>query len=303
MKRILIIGSGSYIGTSVEWYLARYNAELGKEEYRIDTLSQRDETWETYNFAPYDTIFDVTGIAHVDVDKVSEDTKELYQRINCEWAAAAARKAKRQGVPQFIYMSSVIVYGDSAPLGQKKHITEETPAAPANFYGESKLRAEQKLSELSDQAFHVALIRSPFVYGPNCRGNYPLLARMAEKTSVFPKIENERSMIYVENLAEFLRMLIDSGKGGLFFPQNGEYTTTARMVQLIGAAREKKIQLWNALNPLVKLAARVPGRVGKMANKAFGSLTIDQELSKRDFKGYQIYSLEESIRKTERAWK
>ena len=71
------------------------------------------------------------------------------------------------------------------------------------------------------------------------------------------------------------------------------------MVQAIGAARGKRIRLWKLLNPLVSLAARMPGRIGGMANKAFGSLTVDQELSVRDFDGYRIVGLEESIKRTE----
>lgn len=300
MKRILITGADSYIGTSVERYLMEYNASQGRELYRVDTVSMLDETWKTYDFSPYDTVFHVAGIAHADVGKVSEEQKALYFTVNCDLAVETAAKAKEEGVRQFIYMSSVIVYGDSAPVGQTKHITEETEPAPANFYGDSKRKAEIDLGALEDGTFRVAILRPPMIYGRNSKGNYPLLSKLAQVLPVCPDVENERSMLYVENLAEFVRLLTDSGLGGIFFPQNGEYTRTGEMIRLIGKTKGRKIALWKILNPAVYLAAKLPGKPGVLMNKAFGSLTVDQSLSRRDFDGYQRYSLEESIEKTER---
>lgn len=299
MKKILITGAGSYIGTSVERYLNEYNRQQGEERYHVDTISLRGESWENYDFSCYDAVFHVAGIAHADVGSVSEESQKLYFHVNRDLAVSAARKARKQGVKQFIYMSSVIVYGDSAPVGHSRLIRAETNPQPANFYGDSKLMAEIGLQGLEDEEFQVAVLRPPMIYGKGSKGNYPLLAGLAGKLPVFPKIENKRSMLYVENLAEFVRLLIDSGRGGLFFPQNGEYATTSEMVRAIGEARGRKVRLWKALNPLVYLAARIPGRIGGMANKAFGSLTVDQSLSRRDFDGYQKFTLAESVRRTE----
>ena len=299
MKRILITGAGSYIGTSVENYLRQYNAVRGEECYRIDTVSMLDDGWKTYDFSGYDTIFHVAGIAHADVGNVSKETEELYYRVNCDLALETASKAAAEGVGQFIYMSSVIVYGQSF-WGKRMHITGETPLMPANFYGDSKRKAEEALFTLESETFRVAVLRPPMIYGPGCRGNYPLLSKMAGKLPVFPDICNERSMLYIENLAEFVRRLADSGRGGVFFPQNREYVSTSQLVNMIAKARGKKLYLWKILNPLVAIAARMPGKIGGIVKKAFGSMTIDLLLSRKDFDGYQVYSLEESIRKTEK---
>ena len=304
MKKILITGKNSYIGNAVAEYLETYNqsAEL---PYKIDRISLRDESWQAIDFSGYDTVLHVAGKAHVDVSAVSEETKQLYYRVNAELPAQVAEKAKAAGVKQFIHLSSVIVYGDSAPVGKTKMITKDTEPAPANFYGDSKLQGEENLKPLADDRFHVAILRLPMVYGKNSKGNYPLLVKLAEKTPIFPKINNQRSMLYVENLAEFIRQLAEQGDGGLFFPQNEEYTTTARMVQQIGAVKGKKIHLWSILNPAVWLASKVPGKIGALANKAFGSLTIEQELSElpkasgtgENARDYCKYSPEESIRR------
>lgn len=318
MKRILITGVNSYIGNALERYLMEYNAREGREIYRVDKLSLRNETIENISFAMYDTVFHVAGIAHADIGKVSEETKALYYQVNCDLAVQTAEKAKADGVSQFIYLSSVIVYGDSAKVGETKHITADTLPAPANFYGDSKWQAEQKLCELvagyevgevpaadeqsdvvdAQSDFRVAILRLPMIYGKGSKGNFPLLMKLAKSTPVFPDIENQRSMLYMEHLAEFTRLLIESGKGGVFFPQEAEYVTTAKLVKAIGEAQDKRIHLWKCLNPFVKLASKMPGKIGGMVNKAFGSLTIDSSLSEQEITGYHLYSLEESIRRT-----
>lgn len=298
MKKILITGANSYIGNSIKRYFAAYQAERKEERWQIDTISLRDGAWEQADFSGYDTIFHMAGIAHADVGRVSEETKKTYYRVNCDLAVRTAKKAQKEGVKQFVYMSSVIVYGDSAPVGGQKHITAEMLPEPSNFYGDSKYQAELKLQELQTEAFRVAIVRAPMIYGKDSKGNFPMLLKLAKKTPVFPKIQNQRSMLYVENLAEFIRLLTEAGIGGTFYPQNKEYVTTAEMVRLIGNALGRKVRLCGALNPAVRLAAILPGRLGGMAQKAFGSLTIERELSNRQITGYQIFSLEESIRRS-----
>lgn len=309
MKRVLITGAGGYIGTNVRHFLEEYNTSLGRVRYQVDGLSLRDSDWENHDFAGYDTVLHLAGKAHADIAGLSEEEQKEYYKINCDLAVRVAGKAKREGVPQFIYLSSVIVYGDSAPVGKAKHITKELLPAPTNFYGDSKWQAEQKLNALAEektngtsndadgQRFCVAIVRSPMVYGAGSKGNFPLLIRLAQRTPLFPEISNERSMIYIENLAEFLRLLIESGEGGIYLPQNASYVTTAQMVEKIGGALGKKIFLTKLLNPFVRLAALLPGKVGKMANKAFGSLTIEQGMT-GEISGYRIVDLEESIRKS-----
>ncbi len=307
MKRILITGATGYIGTSVERYLMEYNAREGREFYRVDTLSLREPAWENCDFSSYDAILHMAGKAHADIGHVSQQVQQEYYDVNCELAVRTAKKAKEQGVPQFVYLSSVIVYGDSAKVGEKKHITAATEAIPASFYGDSKLQAERKLRDLEGTAienpgFRVAIVRPPMVYGKGSKGNFPLLVRLAEKMPIFPNICNERSMIYIGNLAEFLRLLVEGGQGGIYLPQNAEYVTTAEMVKAIGEVRGKKIRFIKALNPFVKLASKMPGKIGGLANKAFGSMTIDKDfgtdIPENRIVGYQIYDFETSIQES-----
>ena len=288
MKRILITGANSYIGTSFEQYIKSF------EGYSVDTVDMIDGSWRNKDFSGYDIVFHVAGIAHSDTGKVTEERKNFYYQINTDLTVETAEKAKSEGVKQFIFMSSAIVYGDSAPIGKKKVITKDTPVSPSNFYGDSKVQAENGLRPLSSDSFKVVILRPPMIYGKGSKGNYPLLSKLARKMPIFPYVENERSMLYIGNLAQFIKLMIDNAEEGTFFPQNSEYTSTSQMVKAIGAAHGKKVRLIKGFTWALKLMSHVTGLV----NKAFGNLSYDMAMS--DYRAeYRTYSLEESIKNTE----
>lgn len=302
MKKILILGVNSYIGSSFQKYIE----ENYDGQYEIHKVSLRGDAWKKDDWAEYDSILNVTGKAHADIGSLTEEEKQEYYAVNCDLACEAAQKALKDGAGQYIYLSSVIVYGDSSHDGGAVHITKDTKPAPSNFYGDSKWQAEQKLQALFAETAaddgknntSLAIIRPPMIYGKNSKGNFKLLVKLADKTPVFPDVKNERSMLYVENLAEFLRLLIDSRKAGLFLPQNDSYVTTAQMVSAIAEAKGKKLLLCGWMNPLVTLAKKMPGKIGGMAGKAFGSMTIEQELSRQEIDGYQRFGLKESVERS-----
>jgi UDP-glucose 4-epimerase len=300
MKRVLITGCSSFVGNGVESRLRKVNEERGEVCYEVERVSLRGDAWKGLDLAGVDAVVHTVGVAHADVGKVDEEGQKEYFRVNCDLAVEMAKAAKEQGVRQFIYMSSMLVYGAGGSVGSRRVISRDTVPAPENFYGESKLAAERELGKLEDEEFRVAVIRAPFIYGKSCKGNYLLLEKIAARTRVFPNIRNERSMLYIENLGEFVRLLIEAGSGGVFFPQNREYGATSELVRLIGEARGRKIALWRCLNPLVYAAALVPGKIGKMAGKAFGNLVYEQEMSRDGVSEYGVYSLEESIVITEK---
>lgn len=291
MTKILITGANSYIGTSFEKYMKDY-----QDEFEIDTVDMIDGSWREKDFSGYDTIFHVAGIAHSDISNVSDERKALYYRVNTDLAIETANKAKAEGVRQFIFMSSAIVYGESAPIGKAKAITRETPFSPLNFYGNSKVKAEEGIAPLDDDSFKVVILRPPMIYGPGAKGNYSVLSKLAKKLPIFPVVENRRSMLYIDNLSEFVRLMIVNKESGVFWPQNREYTNTTEMVKLIAKENNKKIIFIKGLTWCLKILSRFTGLV----NKAFGNFYYQKELSvyRED---YQLISLEESIKRTEEA--
>lgn len=295
MKKVLITGSNSYIGVSFENYVKdHYGKELA-----IETIDMIDGSWREKDFSSYDIVYHVAGIAHADVGRVSEEVKAKYYAVNTDLTIETCKKAKEDGVKQFVFMSSAIVYGDSAPLGKRKRITIKTKPKPSNFYGDSKWKADKGVRRLASDDFIVTVLRPPMIYGKGSKGNYPTLSKMAKKLPIFPDIYNERSMLYIENLCEFLCQIMIRGKGGIFWPQNKEYTKTSEMVKIIGEVSGHKVRVSKAWNLGVNIASHIPGKISDLANKAFGNMSYDKKMSQYYF-DYQIVGLRESIERTER---
>ena len=291
-KRVLITGAGSYIGESFEnWAEEHY-----PENFIFDTLDMQDPSWIEADFSPYDAVFHVAGIAHADIGKVSEEEKKKYYAVNTDLAIETAEKAKAEGVRQFVFMSSMIIYGDSAPYGKEKVIDEHTLPAPANFYGDSKWQADKGVRMLADESFRVAVLRPPMIYGRGSKGNYRTLEKLVRKLPVFPDVENRRSMLFIGNLCEFLCRLMLSGEGGIYFPQNKEYTKTGEMAREIAEAAGKKIWMTKLLRPAVTFGSYIPGKISGLVNKAFGNSVYSQELSRYSGLDYQVMDLKSSIK-------
>lgn len=290
MKRILITGANSYIGTSFEKYMAQW-----PEKYQVETVDMIDGTWRQKDFSGYDCIYHVAGIAHSDSGKISAERAKLYYSVNTDLTVETAKKAKAEGVKQFVFMSSAIVYGESAPIGKTKVITKDTPVSPANSYGDSKVQAENGILPLNDDSFKVVILRPPMIYGPGSKGNYPVLSKLAQKLPVFPKVDNQRSMLYIDNLMEFVRLMVENEEQGIFWPQNAEYSNTTELVELIAQVHGKKIVTIPGFTWALKGMSHVTGLV----NKAFGSLSYDMEISKYHA-NYRMTTLKESIEVTEK---
>ena len=289
MKRILITGGNSFIGSHVKAYLKQW-----PESYQVEAISLRGEDWRQCSFAGFDAILHAAGIVHQPQSKDDPSQAELYDRVNHRLTVEVAEKAKREGVGQFLFLSSESVYGLHAPVGKVITITKDTPLHPVDNYGISKAKAEEDLAVLRDEHFQVVILRPPMIYGRGCKGNYQTLAKLAKKLPVFPLVENQRSMLYIDNLCELIRLLVEDGADGLFCPQNEEYVCTSDMVNRIAHADGRGILMVRGFTWALKLLRHMTG----MVDKAFGSLCYDRSLS--DYpKNYCVKSFDESIAETE----
>ncbi len=276
MKKVLITGQNSYIGTSFENWL---NKDI--VNYKVEAIDMKDGSWKDADFSQYDVVFHVAGIAHI---KETSENQELYYKVNRDLAYECAQKAKIDGVLHFVFLSSMSVYGI-----EKGTIAKNSQLSPNTAYGKSKIEAEELINKLQDDLFTISTIRPPMVYGKGCKGNYPRLAKLALKTPIFPWIENKRSMIYIDNLSEFIKQLIDNQSGGLFLPQNSEYVNTSEMVRLIAKAHGKTIKMTKLFNPLFKLLNV------STVNKVFGDLVYDMSISSN----ISLVPFSETIKQTE----
>jgi nucleoside-diphosphate-sugar epimerase len=278
-KKILITGANSYIGTSFEKWLKRY-----PDRYYVNTIDIENRLWRRYSFFGYDAVFHVAGMVH---RKVKKSNEEIYYKVNRDLAYEVANKAKNDGVKQFIFLSSMSVYGMNNGV-----INNKTQPSPKSNYGKSKLQGESLITSLGSSTFNIVIVRPPMVYGRNCKGNYKRLVNLALKLPIFPNFYNQRSMIYIYNLCEFVKLLIDDCNKGIFCPQNEEYICTRDMVMLIAETHGINIKLTQTFNPIIKLF-----KVG-VINRIFGSLVYEKSLSNYS-DVYCIYNLKKSIEETE----
>jgi UDP-glucose 4-epimerase len=283
-RNILITGSNSYIGDAVA-------EKLKAAGHNVTVLDLKNNMWQATDFSVFDVIFHVAGIAHDTTKSIKNN--DIYFKVNYELALNVSKKAMLEGVRQFIFMSSLLVYNGSHVC----KITKDTPTVTKGAYGESKLKADIELQKFNSSDFHVVILRSPMVFGAGCRGNFPRLCTLIKKLPIFPKIINERSMIHIDNLTEFVKYIIDTNANGVFFPQNPDYFCTSKVAEIIKMLQGKtsyqsKIMAWGVYLFFPFLQS---------LKKLFGDLIIEKSLSQNEqhFEGkYQIVGNEESIRKS-----
>jgi len=278
---ILITGAGSYVGTSVERWIKSHS------NHRVDTLDMLKDTWRDADFSQYDIIYHVAGIAHVNA---KANMEALYYKVNRDLTIEVAQKAKEDGVKQFIFMSSMIVFHESRSL-KPEMITSDTQPCPNGFYGDSKLQAEKGLHELDSDTFKVCILRPPMIYGPHSKGNFPRLIKLAAKTPLFPDFHNQRSMLYIDNLAEFVLQAVERQLSGTFYPQNRELSDTVEIIRYFAKAQNHKVWFAKWLNPFVRLASHFMQPINKM----FGTYYYAPQMSQMPFE-YQLVSFEESLK-------
>lgn len=281
---ILITGAGSYVGTNVENWLKKDG------QFTVDSVDTFGDNWKKADYSQYDVVYHVAGIAHVNADPKMEP---LYYKVNRDLTIEVAKHAKEAGVKQFIFMSSQIVFHESQSL-KSEVLTKDTIPNPNGFYGDSKLQAENGLKELECDTFKVCILRPPMIYGPNSKGNFPRLAKLATKTPIFPAWHNKRSMLFIDNLGEFVKQAILRQLSGTFYPQNREQADTVEIIRFFANKAGHKVWITKLLNPFVWLGSFVLQPINKM----FATYYYDPSMSQMDF-DYQLVSFEDSL---ERCW-
>lgn len=279
MKKILIYGKGSYIG---EHYREGLEAR-GHQVTMIDSLVQKPGE---FSLDGYEVVINVVGIAHI---KITPDMESLFYKINTDYAVDLCRMAKEAGVKQYIYMSSMNVYGDTSEC-----IKSRDQENPKNFYGKSKLLADQRIHEMESNTFKVVSIRPPVVYGKGCKGNFTLLEKVASVAFLFPKYKNIRSMIFIDHLVNFLCLMVDNEENGYFHPQNSSYITTTDAVVAIRKAKGKKTLLIPGMGWLIRLMMRFVSK----AERAFADDYYDLAFSRYKDNSYCPMDFEITIQRS-----
>ena len=287
MKHIVITGKNGYISTALANWFKKKDPEI-----RIDILDLLDPKWIDYSFSGVETIIHTAALVH---KSEKDHSLDEYRKVNTQLTIDIAQKAKKAEVPQFIFMSTMAVYGIEPSLTEDTIINEDTPVKPTTKYGISKLEAEEGLKKIESPEFKVVIIRPPFIYGKNCPGNYQLLKKLTLKFHFIPKINNKKSMLYIDNLCELIYQLYLNRSNGTFMPQNIELPSTTELSKLIAKNNNAKVWLTGFFNPLVFLLSK---KVSKL-RKAFGNEYYSESLSVTKGINYNVVGFEDSVKNTE----
>ena len=283
LKKIIITGVNGRIARHLTRYLAGWEGL-----YEVVLLSLRDDLWKDMSFQGYDAVIHLAALVH---RKEKPSMEQQFERLNVQLPRQVAQKAKEEGVGLFVYASSLAVYGLEGSVQLPQTIDENTAENPASLYGKSKWRGEQLVGRLNDEQFRVVVLRVPLVYGAGCKGSYGTLRAVALKLPMVPRMENRRSMIHLDNLSEFIRLLIERPSSGTFFPQNREFVCTSDLIQHVANAHGKRLRqspFWGGF------FRRFLGRLG-LVEKIWGTLVIGKELSTTFGWDYNVLSFEDSF--------
>ena len=288
--RIIITGLNSYIGNSLQSYIQKIDSES-----QISQLDVVGEQWKEFDFSGYDAVVHVAAIVH----RKEPISSEEYNRVNAELTTQIAEKAKAQGVKQFVFLSSMAVYGMEKSLRKKKSvISHEAVLAPCSLYGQSKYLAEQKIAELEDENFLVTIVRPPNVYGPGCKGGYiTTYAKIVRKLPAIPKAFTsvKQSVLYIDNLCHFIYLLILGQKRGIYTPHDSENVSAVEIMQYISESLELKKKTSAFLGLFIYLTSSLP-----LVRKGYGGIAYGEEDSHREEFDYQIVSTKEGMKRTVR---
>lgn len=278
MIRVLVTGASGAIANAFANHAGR--------RMEIDLISLRGD-WRIADFSRYDCVLHTAGIAHV---KFKDGMQDEYMRVNRDLTLEVAKAAKAAGVKQFVFLSSMLVFGPAAPAGEMRVIDPDTPPAPENAYGRSKLEAEEGLRALETEDFAVAIVRPPMVYGGGTKGNFSTLMKHGGKLPVFPRIGGQRSLIYMENLTAFIEAVITDRASGTFHPADRETASAPQILRAIRAAQGKGTWLCPVFDPLVRLIKN-----SSPARKIFGGIAYAPEMTEYG-KEYRSHDLESALK-------
>lgn len=281
MTKILITGANSFIGTNF----------ISFSKFReIETISLRDLSPDSIDFKGTDVVLHLAALVHVGRNSKRED----YFKINRDLCLEVAKCAKNEGVRQFVFMSSIKVFG--------RYITGSSPwnensaCNPDDYYGSSKYEAEVELQKLGDADFTVSIVRTPLVYGAGVKANMLLLMKLIRNFQLLPfaKIENRRHFTYVENLVGFIDKIIEKEAGGVFIAMDENSHSTTEIIYFIAEAMGRKIIQIKIPAYLIKaLSILFPLFIERL----YGSLELDNTQTKRILDFQPSFSTEAGIKK------
>ncbi len=280
MQKILIIGANSFVGKNYQQFS---NHDI------IDEVSLLEQEPEFINYAGYDAVLHLSAIVH-QTEAISE---EEYYYVNKDLVVRTAKAAKIAGVKQFVFMSTVKVYGEFKPTTGIRN--EKSECIPNDSYGKSKYAAEIALKELENNNFTVSIVRTPLVYGEEVKANMLSLINIIHKFPILPlgNIKNLRSFTSVRNLTAYIDRIIELRASGIFIAKDMKNISTTELVEILSKAIGKKVFLLPIPVFLASLCMKVYPR---LFNRLYGDYAFENKETIRSLQFSPPETIEEGLK-------
>ena len=303
MSRVLVTGAGGFIGghllerlAASPWELRaasrRRPAGLALDWWPVEDLSAVD--WRAA-LQGVDAVVHLAAMAHRELsDPVKAEG--LQRRLTLEPGVRLAEAAAEQGIERLVFLSSVLVHGDSSGA---EAFTEESPSAPADAYARAKLAAEQELSRIAKASgISVTILRSPLVYGAGVKGNLARLLAWAMAGRPFPdpRPPAYRSMIGVRDLAEAILACLDDHRPGVhsYLLSDGEDRSPQALYRAMAAACGRRPLTVPLPAAWLRWGASILGRA-ELAARLTQSLQVDGRRIQRELAWRPRHRLEAEL--------
>ncbi|NQY25957.1 MAG: SDR family oxidoreductase [Piscirickettsiaceae bacterium] len=307
--KILLTGSTGFVGKALTTELLRQEKNIVASVRRhSNELSSKIKQVITGELSPtinwhdalnnVDVVIHLAARVHVMNDESSDPLTE-FRRVNTEATLDLARQAAEVGVKRFIFISSIKVNGEMT--GAEKIFMANDNFIPTDPYGLSKYEAEQGLLALVKKTgMEVVIIRPPLVYGVGVKANFASMIKWVKKGVPLPfgAIQNQRSLIALDNLVSFIIHCIDHPKAAneVFLISDDEDVSTTELLQKVAKALGKKAVLLPIPVSLMHFVAKLAGK-SELAIRLFGSLQVDSSKA-RDLLGWKpVITMEEQLKK------
>jgi len=309
-KTVLITGASGFIGHQAVHYFAdrgfRVKAVLRKQrnfhlpgiqEVLVPDLSDEAHLQPALNGV--DAV--VHCAAHNPLGKSQDsEARATFYKVNVRATELLATAAVKSRVKRFVLLSSTKVNGERTPAGS--YFTEESLLNPQDFYGQSKLDAENVLSAVTQSSgTETVIIRPPPVYGPHARGNIGALFRWVRQGIPLPfgAIEdNKRSFIGIDNLLDCISMCISHPAAArqTFLVSDNECVSTAALVRKMGDALQRPARLIRIQKSVISAIGHFAGQ-SDTVDRLFGSMQIDSSKVRSQLGWDPPLTLDEGLRR------
>ncbi len=223
---------------------------------------------------------------------------DRYAEVNTLGTANLARQCAQNGVKRFIFVSTVKVLGE----GKSEPYRDTDLAVPADAYAISKWEAEQALWQIAaESGMEVVVLRPPLVYGPGVKGNFLRLMQAIDKHRPLPlgAIHNRRSLIYLGNLVDVIRLCLTHPKaaGKALLVSDGDDISTPELIRRIAAALGRRPFLLPIPVSWMRWAGRVLGKQAAV-DRLLGSLCVDISPLREELGWTPPYTMQEGLEVT-----